>query len=423
VSLAAGLVFGLAPALRSVRHGAASLAAEGGQRLVGARRRWRSRDAIIVVQIALSLILLAGCGMFVRTLRNLETQALGFRADGVLLVDVLRERGYRPTVSTLIPRLLERTAAIPGVEAASVAFGGTLANAGGIAGLDIEGYVPRDPQDKRARADWVGPNYFRTAGIGLAAGRDFLATDRETAQRVVIVNQMMARHYFGEASALGRHVTWNKNDYEIVGVANNAKYSDLREPTPRLIYFPLLQGGGGVGSLEIRTAGSNPMALAPMVRAIIREVDPRLSAGDMMTLSGRIDRKLGREHLVADLSGFFGTLTLVLLSIGVYGTLAYSVGRRTKEIGLRLALGARRLGVIWMVLRQVVIIVSLGVAAGTAGVLAAGRLVTPLLFGVAPTDPATIAAAAALLGAVAMIAGALPAVAASRLDPALVLRQ
>ena len=142
-----------------------------------------------------------------------------------------------------------------------------------------------------------------------------------------------------------------------------------------------------------------------------------------MTLSGRIDRKLGREHLVADLAGFFGTLTLVLLSIGVYGTLAYTVGRRTKEIGVRLALGARRNGVIWMVLRQVVIIVAAGLAVGTAGVLAVGRLVTPLLFGVAPSDPSTIVAAAGLLSAVAILAGALPALAASRLDPATVLRE
>jgi predicted permease len=423
VSLAAGLLFGLVPALRAVRYSAASLAAEGGQRLVGAGRRWRSRDAIIAVQIALSLILLAGCGMFVRTLRNLESQDLGFRSDGVLVVEVLRERGYRPALDTVVPRLIERAAAVPGVDAASVALGGTLANAGGITGLDVEGYVPRDPQDKRARADWVGPAYFRTAGIPLAAGRDFLPTDRDTAQKVAIINQAMARHYFGDAAAVGRHVTWNKNEYEIVGVAKNAKYSDLRELTLRVIYFSLLQGGAGFGSVEVRTSGANPMALAPMIRAAIREVDPRLSAGDMTTLSNRVDRKLGREHLVADLAGFFGTLTLVLLSVGVYGTLAYTVGRRTKEIGVRLALGARRRAVIWMVLRQVVIVVAIGVIVGVAGVLAVGRLVTPLLFGVAPGDPATIAAAAGLLIAVAMVAGALPALAASRLDPATVLRE
>jgi predicted lysophospholipase L1 biosynthesis ABC-type transport system permease subunit len=178
-----------------------------------------------------------------------------------------------------------------------------------------------------------------------------------------------------------------------------------------------------VGHIEVRTSGGDPLALAPMIRSIIHDIDPHLRAGLMMTLSDRIDHKLGRERLVADLAGCFGMLTLALLSIGVYGTVAYTVGQRTKEIGVRLALGARRTAVVWMVLRQVVRVVALGVLVGAAGVSVVGRLVTPLLFGLAPTDPWTIGSAAALLVGIAVLAGGLPARAASRLDPATVLRE
>lgn len=424
VSIVACVLFGLAPALRAVRNATGRLSVEGTYRVVGRERRWGLQDAFIVVQVALSLVLLAGSVMFIRTLKNLEAQDLGFRADGVLLVQVVRESGYRPALSTLIPRLLERLESIAGVEAATVAFGGTLANGGGINGIQVEGYTPRDPQDQRARADWVGPGYLRTAGITLVAGRDFSPVDDGNGQKVAIINQTMARHYFGDAAAaLARRFTFNKTDYAIIGVAGDAKYSDLREPTPRVVYFPVLQGGGGVNFLEVRASTGDARALAGAVRSAIREVDPRLSAGDIATLSDRIARKLGREHLVADLTGFFGTLTLLLLSIGVYGTLAYAAGRRTKEIAVRLALGAPRAGVIWIVLREIAATVGAGIVLGTAGVLAVGPLVTSLLFGLRPTDPSTMAGAAALLIAVAVLAGYLPALAASRLDPASVLRE
>ena len=376
ISIVAGICFGLAPAWQSARGGAI----RGSLRVVGHERVWGLRGALIAVQVALSLMLLAGSGMFVRTLRNLETQDVGFRADHVLLVQIVSERGYRPVLSELIPRLLERVSGVPGVASASVAIGGTLRTIGAVI-VQVEGSTSRD----RLNADWVGPDYVRTAGMTLIAGRDFSLADDDRGQKVVIVNQTMAHRYFGDSDALGRRVMFNKDEYLIVGVAKDAKYVDLRESTPPFVYFPTLQTRSGVGNLEVRTSDAAPPALAATILRLIHDVDPHLSAGTAMTLSDRIDRKLGREHLVADLAGFFGMLTLALLSIGVYGTLAYSVGQRTKEIGVRVALGARRAGIVWMVLRQIAGVVAVGIVVGAVGVLVVGRLVKPLLFGVAPT--------------------------------------
>jgi predicted permease len=414
ISIVAGIVFGLAPAWRATRNDAI----QGSSRVVGHERVWGLRGALVAVQVALSLVLLAGSVMFVRTLRNLETQDVGFRADHVLLVPIAGERGYRPTVSTLIPQLLARVSNVPDVASASVAVGGTLSSIGGVR-VQVDGAATKD----RLAADWVGPNYMRTAGMTLLAGRDFSLADDERGQKVAIVNQTMARHYFGDGDALGRGLLFNKDEYTIVGVAKDAKYADLRETTPPFVYFPTLQTETGIGHLEIRTSSAAPLALAATIRPLVHDVDPHLSAGTAMTLSDQIDRKLGREHLVADLASFFGMLTLALLSVGVYGTLAYAVGQRTKEIGVRLALGARRTGIVWMVLGQIVGVVAVGVIVGAAGVLLVGRLVKPLLFGLAPTDPWTIAGASILLVSIAVIAGGLPARAASRLDPATVLRE
>jgi predicted permease len=414
VALVAGLLFGLAPAWRATRGGALQRSSH----LAGRERAWGLRGSLIAVQVALSLVLLAGGVMFVRTLRNLETQDLGFQADRVLVVPVAIEQGYQPVWPLLIPELLNRISAVNGVTSATAALGGTLDNIGG-ARIQVEGSTTRD----RVAADWVGPAYIRTAGMTLLSGRDFTFADDERAPRVVVVNQTMARKYFGDGDALGRHLTFNKNQFEIAGVVKDAKYADLRESTPPFVYFPTMQTQSGLNNLEIRTASADSIALMPTIRSVIQEVDPHVSAGAAMTLSERIDRKLGRERLVADLAGFFGMLTLALLSIGVYGTLAYGVAQRTKEIGVRLALGANGLAIVWMVVRQIVSVVSAGAIAGIAGALLVGRLVKPLLFGLAPADPSTLGGALALLLVIAALAGGLPARAAARLDPATVLRE
>ena len=423
VSFAAAVLFGLAPAVRAVRNTAIISPTDPGHRRIGGGGRWRTRDLFIVAQLALSLILLAASAMFSRTLSNLQNQDLGFQVDEVVMIEMAAERGYRPTRSSLIPRLVERAQSIPGVTAASLVFNGPLGPGAGVYGLQVDGYTPQSPQDQRARADWVGPNYFAVTGIPLIEGREFSLSDSSTSQKVAIINQTMARHYFGDRPALGRSFTFNKNRYEIVGIARNAKETDLRQVTPRVVYFALLQGGGGPNALALRVAGVAPAALTAPVRAAIREVDPRLSAGEILTMSTRMHRTLIGEHLLADLAGFFSGLTLLLAAIGVYGTLAYTAARRSKEIGIRLALGSRRAAVVWIVLRAIVLRLAVGLLLGLAGIFVTGRLIASILYGLGPMDPATIVLASLTLILVSLAAGYLPAFRASRLDPVAVLRE
>jgi predicted permease len=414
ISIAAGLLFGFAPAWRAVRDGAV----RASTRVVGSSGVWNLRGALIIAQVALSLVLLGASVMFSRTLTNLESQDLGFRADHVLLVPILRDRGYRPRMATVLRDLLARVTAVPGVSSASVALGGTLNNIGG-ARVQVEGSLTHD----RLGADWVGPGYIHTAGMTLVAGRDFSLADDDHAERVVVVNETMARRYFGPDPALGRRVTFNNDEYTIVGVVKDAKYADLREVTQAFLYFPTLQTQSGMNTLEVRTADDAPATIAATIGPLVHEIDPHLTAGPPATLADRIDRRIGAEHVVADLAGVFGMLTLALLSVGIYGTLSYASALRTREIGLRLALGAPRAGIVWIILKQIVVLVTAGEVIGTAGVLVVARLVKPLLFGIAPTDPWTIVGASMLLVAMAAPAAGLPARAAARLDPAAVLRE
>lgn len=421
ISVATGLLFGLAPALQTVwRRDSADLALNT-RTFAGRGRRWGLKDGLIAVQIALSLLLLVVGGLFIRTIQNLKNQDVGFRAANILSVQIGSQREYQPPWASKIVQLLRRTEAIPGVQGASVSFIGTLANDGsGVDGLKFDGYPPTR-ENQRARANWVGPKYFETSGIPLLEGREFVPADNSTAQKVAIINQTMMRHYFGNRRAVGQRFEFNGAQYEIVGVAKDAKYLDLRESTPRFVYFSVLQTNSGIHSLEVRTTGS-PLAFAGAVRDAVREVDPRLRIGEITTLEKRIDQKLAREFLVADIAGFFSGLTLLLVSIGIYGTLAYTVARRTNEIGIRMALGARAAAVLRVILLDVLLVLVLGLTAGAGAALAVGRLLTSMLFGLKPTDLSTIALAALVLSTATLAAGYIPARRAARIDPATALR-
>ena len=421
ISAAAGVLFGLAPAIQAVRENVGETLKLTAHHFSGRRRRWGLKDGLIGMQVALSFALLVVGGLFIRTLQNLKTQDVGFRAANVLCLQIGSQRGYQPPWGNVIIQLLQRTEAIPAVQAATVSFNGTLANDGsGVSGFKVEGYPPTT-EDQRARANWIGPRYFETSGIPLLEGREFSLADSSKTQRVAIINRTMARHYFGNQRAAGRRFEFNKEQYQIIGVAKDAKYQSLRESTPRLVYFAALQSNTGIHSLEIRTTGS-PLAIAGAVRDAVREVDPRLRIGDIATLEQRIDQKLAREFLVADIAGFFGGLTLLLVSIGIYGALAYTVARRTNEIGIRMALGARTAAVLRIVLRDVLLVLAVGLAGGIAAALAAARLVASMLFGLKSTDLSTIALAALLMSAATLAAGYIPARRASRIEPTTALR-
>ncbi|HEV2690844.1 MAG TPA: ABC transporter permease [Bryobacteraceae bacterium] len=421
VSIGAGLLFGLVPALQAVRRNAVGL---GSRNVASAERRWGWRDALIAAQVALALLLLASGGLFLRTLRNLKTLDPGFRAENVLLVELDSSRdGYEGArLVSLATQVLERTAAIPSVRSASVSFFGNLSDAGGQGCcFATEGFTPRNRQDQQAALNYVAPDYFRTLGIPVLAGREFSLGDTANSPKVAIINETMARHFFGARPAIGRRLEWVKKQYQVVGVVKDSKYRELREKTPRMIYFSLLQDPHDLHMLQVRTAAS-PLAIARTIQEMLHAIDPRLHIGDIGTLSKRIDAKLSREYLLADISSFIGALTLLLVSIGIYGTLAYSVARRTSEIGIRMALGAQPSSVKRMILRDILLVVAIGLAAGIGATLVSLRWIASLLFGVTPTDPLTIVAAALLLSMVALGAGYLPARRASRVDPLTALR-
>jgi predicted permease len=422
-SIVATLLFGLAPALRAIGPAARSLGFED-RRVVGRSRRWGLREGLVIVQVALTFLLVGGGVMFVRTLRNLQSQEIGYqRTDHVLLGAIRPNRGFRPASPSFATDLLDAIRAVPGVTAASFSLNGPVSSSGsGVNGLQVDGYTSTNPQDLRARADWVTPQFFAATGLPLVAGREFSGSDTRESQRVAVVNSTWVRHYFGGQSAVGRHFTFNRIDYEIVGVARDAKYTDLREPAPRIVYFALLQGGGAPASLQVRVTASDPASIAPSIRAAIRQLEPRVQV-DLLPFADQFDRKLSRESLLADLSGFFGVLTLLLVSVAIYGTLAFSVARRSREIAVRLALGARRMSVLWTVARDVTIVLTIGVGVGIALAAVTSRLVASLLFGLQPGDVLTLATSAALLMLTALAAGTVPAVRAARLDPAAVLRE
>jgi putative ABC transport system permease protein len=421
ISVAAGLFFGLAPAMQAVRRGAGVALNLSSRALAGRGRRWGLKDGLIAMQVALSLLLLIVGTLLIRTIRNLKSQDVGFHAANVLSVQIAAEHGYQPAWSNVITEVLRRSQAIPGVQAASVSFMPTLSNEeNGVTGLKFEG-LPATTEKQRARANWIGPRYFETSGIPLIEGREFSAADNATSQKVAMINQAMVRRYFAGRHAVGQRFEFNEQQYQIVGLVKDAKHNDLRQTAPRFVYFAALQSNSEVHSLEVRATGS-PLGLAGAVRDAVREADPRLRIGEITTLEQRIDQKLAREFLVADLAGFFSGLTLLLVAIGVYGTLAYTVARRTSEIGLRMALGARAVDVLGMVLRDTLVVLAAGLAAGVVAALVVGQALGSIVFGLKPTDPSTIMLAVLVLCSVAVVAGYVPARRASRVDPASSLR-
>ena len=421
ISLLTGLLFGVAPAIHAVGENVGEALKINVSSASFGRSGLGLRGGLVAAQVALSMVLLIVGGLFVRTLQNLKHQDLGLRFANVFSVRLGAQGQYRPAWPTLMLELLQRAEAVPGVESACMSFDGALGNAGGVRGFRFEGPAVPTGEDERAGASWVSPRYFETLRVPLLEGREFSLRDNASSVPVVIVNRTMARRYTGTDHAVGRRFVFNDKSYEVVGVVKDTKRGDLRKPTQSFVYFAALQGGSEIRALEARTSVS-PSAVAGDMRRVVRDVDPRLRIVETATLEQLIDQKLAREVLVADLAGFFAGLTLMLVVLGVYGTVAYSVARRTKEIGIRIALGARRANVTGVVLRHLVIAISAGLIVGTAVAMVAGRMFTFLLFGVTATDVPAIGGAGLILCLAALIAGYLPVRRAWRLDPTTALR-
>jgi predicted permease len=421
ISLITGLLFGVAPAIHALRENVAETLKGNASGTSFGRSGLGLRGGLIALQVALSMVLLIAGGLLVRTLQNLRNQDLGFHAAHVLSVQLRNQQQYRLQWENLIAELLRRAEAVPGVQSACASFDGALGSGGGIRGFSFEGSPNQAAEAQRAGASWVSPKYFETLGIPLLEGREFSLADSANSLPVVIVSRAMAQRYIGTDHAIGRRFLFNGKSYEIVGVAKDAKRGDLRNSIQPFVYFAGLQNGAAMRSLEIRTAVA-PTAVGGDIRRTVRNLDPRLSVVETATLNQLIDQKLGREVLVADLAGFFAALTLMLVVLGVYGTVTYSVARRTKEIGIRIALGARPANITRIVLRELSLAILAGMVVGVAAAMAAGRVLAFLLFGLRATDVQTIGGAALILCLAALIASYVPVRRAWRLDPTTALR-
>lgn len=334
--------------------------------------------------------------------------------------------GYkRPQFAALYQRLLDRLSSIPGVRSASLSLFNLMSKSGNIATIFVPG---RAHQDKDSSAvDYVSAGYFSTVGMTITLGRGFDAqTDGEGSPKVAVVNERMAHYFFPGETPVGKRIGFAAGEksgaYEIVGVVKDARYDDLKADIERRMFLPYLQNTANLHAVQVSTAG-DPRQLTVAVRNAIREVDPRLPVKNVITLRQVLDDSLLRERLVAKLSGFFGLLALLLAAIGLYAVLSQMVSRRTKEIGIRMAIGAEQSAVLWQIMRQALGLVVAGICLALPIALAAGRLIANQLYGLPPHDPMTFAVAVAVLLGVSTVAAYLPARRAARVDPMIALRE
>ena len=421
VSILTGLMFGLVPAIRATGVDLAGAMKESSRSVTGGRT-WLSKG-LLVAQVAMSLMLLIGAGLFLRTLYNLRSVDVGFNPNHLLMFRINPQASRYE--SSRVPDLYARTAAalsaLPGVQ--SVAFTRTTLLSGGTSttGMHIRGKTGQ--HDIHVMS--VSPDFFKTLEIPVLIGRGFTEHDVATPQATVIINETAATKFFAGENPIGQRIGSNAEEAaagttEIIGVIKDTKYNSLREPAPATLYR-VHQRNASAASVIARTAG-DPSGMIEPVRAAMRQVDPELPLTGMTTQTDQIEGRVEQERLFALAYSLFGGLALLLACIGLFGLMSYNVSRRTSEIGIRIALGAQRRGVVGMVLRESMIMVAAGVTLGLVAAVAASRLLTAILFGLSPTDVWTMAAAILLMVAVSLAAGYLPARRAARVDPMVALR-
>ena len=426
-ALVTAILFGLAPALSSTRPPLTSTLKDEAGGVVGGTGHARFRKGLVVAQVGLSVLLLAGAGLFARSLYNLKTLNPGFQTDQLLGFSIAPSlNGYsRERSIQLFQQLQEELARIPDVRAATASVIPLLTNSDWSSTIKVEGYQPKEGEDMNPLVNAVGPGFFDTLSQPLLAGRDFNARDVSGAPRVAIINETLAAYYFGKANPIGRHIGWGRDktpDIEIVGVARNAKMSSLRQEPRRVVYTPYMQEPEiGQMTFYVRARGAASSVGTSARQAAVR-VDPNMPVFDMKAMATVVDESLFLERMVAALSVAFGGLATLLAAIGLYGVMSYTVARRTREIGIRMALGAEHSSVMWLVLREVALMVGIGVGVGLPLAIALSRVVQSQLFDLSAHDPIALAASAGLLAFVALAAGYLPARRATRVDPMLALR-
>jgi predicted permease len=425
VSLLTGIIFGLLPALRATGVDLAGAMKESSRSVTGSRTLLSK--ALVVVQVAMSVVLLVGAGLFLRTLENLKGVDVGFDSKNLLMFNVNPGvNRYDPARSAAIfRRVLERMSSLPGVTATALTRTTLLSGSTSTSSAWRQGQTSLTAAEENMYMMDVSPAFFATLGIPVQRGRAFTDQDGTTAPKVAILNEAAARKLFAGGNALGRrigHSFEKSGEFEIVGVVRDTKYSSVRDPGPPTMYRCVWQQPVRGLNVVLRTAGE-PLAMTEAVRAAMRNVDPTLPLQRFTSQTEQISLRFAQERLFATAYAAFGALAVVLACIGLFGLMSYSVARRTTEIGVRMALGARRATVVAMVMGESMRLVGMGVLVGVVAALWAGRYVQAVLYGVPAYDPLTIAAAVGLIAAVSALAGGLPARRASRVDPMEALRQ
>lgn len=428
ISIASGVLFGIAPALKATSVDLTSALKEKSAR---GRKSWFNLGSMLVVtQVAVSLVLLVGAGLFARSLINLQQEDLGFNRDNVLLVGVdTRLAGYKPEdLSSVYRQLYDRLSTLPNVRSATIASYSPMQGTATNSTITVRGYTPAKDEDVVVSSIQIGPNFPETLGVPLLMGRAIGLQDTPNSAKVAVVSQSFAKSFFHDENPLGRRATFgdpsDKDDFEIVGVLADSKYESAKEKPDRTVYTPILQvqdQQSFANVFELRTSG-DPLALAAEVRAAIAQVNDKVPVLNVTSLRVQTDESLHQEKLTTQLVSFFGLLGLLLSCVGLYGIMAHAVVRRTNEIGIRMALGAERNDIVWMVLRESLLLVGLGLVVGIPAAWAAANLISSQLYGVRPSDPVSLVTAALALTAVAALAGYLPARKASRVNPLIALR-
>lgn len=425
-SLLSAVMFGVAPAFRAA-HVEPNNSLKSGRGGTANAFQTPLGKLLVISQVALSLMLLVGAGLFVRTLINLQSLPTGFNEENVVRFEVdPSATGYKaddPKLPAMLRDIEDNVKRIPGVESAAFSF--FVFHQGQWSSL-VRGLSDDLPEQQRViRNNVVGLDYFRVMGIPFVAGRNFTTSDTVKTQKVAIITELMAQRVFPNKSPLGQRFSIggpNNEFIEVVGVVKDAKYGTLTEETRPMAYYPYEQRPQPLSNLVMRIKGQ-PDQVIPNVRQAIKQVNPNVPIDDVVTLSEHIGRSLVQQKLIARLASFFGVLALLLACIGLYGLMSYAVARRTNEIGIRMALGARSTNVLWLILREAMTLVLIGLALGLVASLVTSKTAKTLLFGLKPNDPLTIAMASVLLLAVAVFAGYLPARRAARVDPMTALRE
>jgi predicted permease len=425
VTVTTAILFGTLPAFRATRIQLTDSLKDGrGPSSAGSRNPLAK--ALIITQVALSLVLMVGAGLFLRSLVNLNHVDTGFNRENVLRLqvetDALNYKEDDPRLNALYKQIESRVSALPGVKAAS--FSAFTFNEGSWSGAMIVPGMP-DNDGISVHQNVVGNDYFKTMEIPVIAGRTFTDADTAASQHVAVLSEHVAKTFFPPGNPIGRHFRIGQNkperEYEVIGIVRDTKFGNLQEEQESISYLSYAQRPWGFGDFEVRYSGDFS-SVAAAVQQVIKSVDSKVRVSHVTTLDEQIARSITNQRLVAQLSTFFGLLAVFLSAIGIYGLMSYVVSRRTNEIGIRMALGAARANVSWLVMREILLLVGLGIAIGIPAALAGERLVATMLYGLKGTDPLSMAAAVVLLILVGAAAGFFPARRASRVEPMQALR-